>query len=338
VSTLALAGAGWVTAVHALAAAAVDGVDVSLVASRHEASAARRARQTGATPCRYEDLPGGADAVLVATPPALHRREAERAVAGGALAVVEAPLAATLADADAIVALADRGRVAYAENLVHSPAVTRAVETCRRIGALTHLEVRFAQGRPEAGTDRFDPAWGGGALFDLGVHALAVALLLAAPARVVAVEADLGRHEDLAVDDDGSITLSFDTGLRASVRATWRAAAATWDAQAASATSAVRLELVPEPSVELNGAALKLPPAPPGLATDQLHHLGFVGQMAALDDDIALARAPTVGPAFGRLVLDVLCAAYTSARTGASEAVPFTGRRDRTPHQLWRAG
>jgi predicted dehydrogenase len=155
---------------------------------------------------------------------------------------------------------------------------------------------------------------------------------------VVGVEADLGRSDDLAVDDDGSVTLSFDTGLRASVRATWRAVAATWDAQAASATSAVRLELVPEPSVELNGAALKLPPAPPGLATDQLHHLGFVGQMAALGDDIAARRAPAVGPAFGRLVLDVLCAAYASAGTGAPEAVPFSGRRDLTPHQLWRAG
>jgi hypothetical protein len=60
--------------------------------------------------------------------------------------------------------------------------------------------------------------------------------------------------------------------------------------------------------------------------------------MAALGDDITLARTPTVGPAFGRLVLDVVCAAYTSARTGAPEAVPFTGPRDRTPHQLWRAG
>src|SRR4029450_6273130 len=133
-SSLAFAGAGWITAIHGLAVEAVPGLRVVHVASQRGLSAGRRAEQTGAVVCRYEDLPGGADAVLVATPPAQHRREAERAGAGGAMAVVETPLAATLADADAIVALAaEGGRVAYAENLVHSPAAAEAGSACRRI-------------------------------------------------------------------------------------------------------------------------------------------------------------------------------------------------------------
>ena len=70
--------------------------------------------------------------------------------------------------------------------------VAEAVGACRRIGELTHLEVRFAQGRPEGGNERTTAAWGGGALLDLGIHALALALLMAAPARVIErVEADL---------------------------------------------------------------------------------------------------------------------------------------------------
>ena len=40
----------------------------------------------------------------------------------------------------------------------------------------------------EWGEERTEPSWGGGALFDLGVHAIALALLMAAPARVTAVE------------------------------------------------------------------------------------------------------------------------------------------------------
>ncbi len=335
-TTLAFAGAGWVTVVHGLAARAFDDVRIAQVASRRDDSAARRAEQVGAAPCQYEALPGEADAVVVATPPPLHRREAARAVAGGAAVLVETPIAATLADADAIVALAHGGgRIAYGENLAHSPVVAEAVQACRRVGELTHLEVRFAQGRPEPSPGRLDPSWGGGALFDLGIHALAVALLMAAPARVVGVEARLREGDDLEVDDDATVTLTFDTGLRAQVRATWRGAAPAWDAQAASATSAVRLELVPEPSVELNGAALKLPPPPSDLAADQLHHLGYVDQIAALAADTAAGRTPRVGPAFGRLLLDVVCAAYTSARTGEGETVPFTGARDRTPHELW---
>lgn len=335
---LAFAGSGWITAVHGMAAAATPGVEVARVASRRLEAATQRTSQTGGAACRYEDLPGGADAAVVATPPALHRREAERAVRGGALALVEAPLAATLADADAIVALAGQGRVAYGENLAHSPAVADAVQACRRIGDLTHLEVGFVQGRPRPDSDRLHPGWGGGALFDLGVHGLAVALLMAAPARVASVEAEVQAGEGLEVDDDATVTLTFDSGLRASVRASWRAAAPFWDAQAASATSAVRLELVPEPAVELNGVPLNLPAAPPGLPTDQLHHLGYVAQMAAVAADVRARRAPRVGPALGRLLLEVVCAAYTSARTGKPEAVPFTGPRDRTPHELWRAG
>ncbi|MGH9113943.1 MAG: Gfo/Idh/MocA family protein, partial [Acidimicrobiales bacterium] len=264
------------------------------------------------------------------------RREAARALDGGAAALVETPLAATLDDADRLVAAAAAGgRIGYAENLVHSPVVAEAVSGCRRIGQLTHLEVRFAQGRPDWG-DHVSPVWGGGALLDLGVHAIAVALLAAAPARVLAVEAELAAPAALDVDDDATVTLVFDSGLRAEVRASWRAAAPTWDAQAASPTGAVRLELVPRPSVELNGVALGLPAPPPGLASPQLHHLGYVAQLVAFSEAVDAGRAPVPGPAFGRRVLEIVCAAYRSAGSGASEPLPFSASRQRTPLELWR--
>ena len=198
-----------------------------------------------------------------------------------------------------------------------------------------HLEVRFAQGRPDAGADRLTPAWGGGALFDLGVHALALALLMAAPARVVAVEAHLLAGDDIEVDDDATVTLTFDTACRPRCGRHGGRRRRSWDAQAASATSAVRVELVPEPTVELNGTPLKLARTPTGLPTEQLHHLGYLDQLAALVGDVAAGRAPRVGPAFGLVLLEIVSAAYASARAGEPVALPFTGARDRTPHQLW---
>jgi predicted dehydrogenase len=334
---LAFAGAGFVTGIYGLAAEAQPDLRVVHVASRSTRSARRRAAQTGGVACGYADLPGGADVVVVATPPALHRREAERAVAGGAVALVQTPLTATLDDADRLVAAAARGggRVGYAENLVHSPTVTEAVAACRRLGGLTHLELRFAQGRPDWG-DHLEPSWGGGALFDLGVHAIVLALLAAAPARVTAVEAELNASAGFELDDDATLTLVFDSGLRGEVRATWRAPVPTWEAQAASTDGAVRLELVPHPSVEVNGVPVALPSPPPGLASPQLYHLGYVAQLEALSADIEAGRPPTPGPQLGRHVLEIVCAAYTSARTGREEPVPFTGPRDRTPLQLWR--
>jgi scyllo-inositol 2-dehydrogenase (NADP+) len=332
---LAFAGAGFVTGIYGLAVEAQPELRVVHVASRSTRSARRRAAQTGGVACGYADLPGGADVVVVATPPALHRREAERAVAGGAVALVQTPLAATLDDADRLVAAAQGGHVAYAENLVHSPTVVEAVAACRRLGSLTHLELRFAQGRPDWG-DHLEPSWGGGALFDLGVHAIALALLAAAPARVVAVEAQLHAGAGLELDDDATLTLVFDSGLRAEVWATWRAPAPMWEAQAAGPEGAVRLELVPHASVEINGVPVALTSPPPGLASPQLHHLGYVAQLEALSADIEAERPPTPGPQLGRHLLDIVCAAYVSARTGREEPVPFTGPRDRTPLQLWR--
>jgi predicted dehydrogenase len=333
---LAFAGAGFVTGIYGLAVEAQPDLRVVHVASRSARSARRRAAQTGGVACGYADLPGGADVVVVATPPALHRREAERAVAGGAVALVQTPLATTLDDADRLVAAAAQGgRVSYAENLVHSPTVVEAVGACKRLDGLTHLELRFAQGRPDWG-DHLEPSWGGGVLFDLGIHAIALAVLAAAPARVTAVEAQLHAGAGLELDDDATLTLVFDTDLRAEVRATWRAPAPTWELQAAGAEGAVRLELVPHASVEINGVPVALTSPPPGLVSPQLHHLGYVAQLEALSADIDAGRPPTPGPQLGLHLLDIVCAAYVSARTGREEPVPFTGPRDRTPLQLWR--
>lgn len=338
--TVAFAGAGWITAIHGLAATGVPDLRVVRVASRDARHARDRARQTGAAPCRYEDLPGDADLVVVATPPALHLREARRALDGGARALVEAPLAATLADADALIEAAaaaeagGRGGAAYGEQLLYAPALARAVAACRQLGEPTYLEVRFVQGRPDW-RDLSDPVWGGGVLLDLGVHAIAAALLLAAPANVARVEAQVARGDGIEVDDDATVTLELDTGLRASVHVSWRAPKPAWDAQAATPEGAVRLELLPRPTAELNGVPLRIPEAPDGLPSEQLHHLGYVGQLATVAADIAARRRPTAGLELGRTVLDIVCAAYASAATGRPEPVPFAGPRDRTPDELW---
>lgn len=333
--TLAIAGAGWASAIHGLAADGVDDLRVARVASRRPGATARRARQLDAVPCTYSDLPGGAEAVVVATPPHLHLRETERAVAAGAAVLVEAPLADTLAGADRIEKLAADGLVAYGENLVYAPAVIDAVRACRAIGPLKHLEVRIAQGRPPRRA-HLKPDWGGGALFDPGAHAVALALLLAAPARAVAAEAKLSAGQGAEVDDNANLTLAFDTGLRAQVQVTWRRSAPSWHAQASSAGAAVRLELTPSATLEVNGTPISLPPVPPLLTSPQLHELGYVGQLAALASTAATRHPPRSGPGFGRRVLEVICAGYAAARAGRPEPLPFSGPRDRTPLALWR--
>lgn len=328
---LALAGAGWAAEVHALAAGSLAGVEVVAIASRTPARAEHLARRLGARACGYDELPAGADAVVVCSAPGHHASAARRAIEAGAAVLVEKPLCTTLADADELVqAERDGARVLYGENLVHAPAVVEALGLVHGLGALTHLELRAIQERPTWG-GFLEPAWGGGALFDLGAHPVALALLAAAPARPVEVTATVEAAPGTEVDDRADVMLRFDSGLSARIEVSWRGGPMpVWDLQAAAPEAVVRLDLLPEVRLERDGLPLQLPATPDGVP-ERLESLGYRGQLAALT-----TATPAVGAAFGRAVLDVICGAYASARGGRSVHLPFDGRRDRSPHQLWR--
>ncbi|MBK9181144.1 MAG: Gfo/Idh/MocA family oxidoreductase [Acidimicrobiales bacterium] len=333
-ASLALAGGGFMATVHGLAARNL-GLPVVAVAGRDPERAAVLASRLGARACRTADLPAGADVVIVATPPASHVELALAALEAGAGVVVEKPLCTSLADADRLVEAEQRlPRVGYAENLAFAPVVVRAVEEAASLGPLHHLEVRAVQGRPTWGAF-LTRDWGGGALFDLGVHPLAVALLLARPAPPVAVAARLEGAADHPTDEHAEVDLTFASGLRARVVASWASPSQAWDLQAASGSGVVRAELLPAPSLERNGEPVGLPAATADPVL--LEQYGYVGQLHAFADDITLGRRPWPDAAFGREVLDVVCGAYASAAAGgAAVPLPFEGPRDRTPLELWR--
>ena len=174
-------------------------------------------------------------------------------------------------------------------------------------------------------------------LFDLGVHPLAVALLLAAPAVPVEVRATLEGADDHPVDEHAEVVIHFDTGLMARVTSSWRGGdAAIWDAQVSAPEGVVRMELLPALLLERNGAEVKLPGIPEGVPP-QLEELGYLTQIESFALDLQQGRTPGLGAAFGRSILDLVCAAYSSAgHDGEWVALPFDGPRDRTPLQLWR--
>lgn len=335
--SLAFAGAGWIATVHGYAVQHVPGLAITKVASRDPARAADAAQRVGAEACTYHELPAGADGVVVCTPPAQHAEQALHAVAGGAGVLIEKPLCTTLAEADALVAAEQDGAcIAYAENLLHAPIVRLALEHAAQLDGIDLLEVRALQSRPTWG-DFLTEAWGGGVLFDLGVHPLAVALRLAAPARPVEVRCTLAGANDHPVDEHAELHLAFDTGLMARVVASWRGGdTPTWDAQVSAPDGVVRLELLPELHLERNGVGVPLPGVPEGVAP-QLEQLGYLPQIESFAVDLQRGRRPEVGADFGRAVLDITCAAYASAGAGGAWfELPFDGPRDRTPIELWR--
>ncbi len=336
-SKLALWGAGMISGAHAAAATRL-GLPITAVASRTSDRSAKMAARLGTVAAAYDDLPGAADIVAISTPPQLHAADAIRMLDAGAAVIVEKPLCTTLADADSMVlaAAAHGNRVLYAENLAYAPVVETLLGEAAGMGPIDHMEIRTLQSLPTWG-DFTSDAWGGGALFDLGVHPLAIAVLAAGAngaGPVTAVRAELHGGQGHNSDEHAEVWLTFRSGLVGHVVSSWQHPdGQVWDVQLSSPSTVLRADFWPRPSLERNGdpVAIEFDDSAAPFITE----LGYTGQLAAFLDDIAAGRAPFMDVGFGRLILDIVCASYQSAGRGQPEAVPFQGDRAKTPLQLW---
>lgn len=331
---VALAGAGSIAVVHALAAPAA-GMEVVAVASAGGSSARHLAGQLDARRVRPDELPAGADLLVVATPPDRHAELALAGLAAGAAVLVEKPFTTTLAEADRLVAVGATdgvGALRCAENLLFAPAWIVLRSRREHTGPLTHLSARTVQPPPTWG--HFTrPLVAGGVLFDLGPHALALLLELA-PAAPVGVAATLRSSREDGADDEASVSIRFADGLVATAEVAWTSDEPHWAIQAAGDAGVLRMELFPEVLVEVDGDPVDPPPLRRNAADPALERFGYVDQLRAMADGGTGVQTPTEA----RAVLEVICAAYASAGDGGAEvAVPFTGDRDATPLQLWRA-
>lgn len=334
-----LFGAGMVARIHASACQALEWPVVA-VASRSGDRARVLAREVGARAVSYADAIDArlGDIAIVATPPSNHVTDTIGLLEAGYHVVVEAPIACTLDDTDRLLAAEQRvGRpVLYSEHLVSSPAVDALLRRLAAIGPLTHLSARSVQ--PPPSWRRADnPTWGGGALFDLGVHPLGLVLRSAAesdagnPTSVTAVVADAGTDRERA-----TVKMHFATGLTATVIVGWQPGAAPdGDLQASSARGVLRVDLYPSPTLEHNGDPVALGPIVRGSAPDLVDDYGYGPQLKRFWTNIRTGRPVPATSRFGAQVLEVIAAAHWSAGRNADEALlPFRGPRDRTPTEL----
>ena len=172
---LVLLGCGWIARRHAAAARRL-GIPL-LAASRDLARARAFAHEFHAAAAfgSYEEAVGDprAAGAIVCTPHDRHPADALLALAAGLHVLVEKPIARTLDEADRMIAAAARaGRVLMvAENFHFMPAFhhVRALIASERLGQLRELHV-IARGWRQQGGWRLEPATGGGALLDGGIH------------------------------------------------------------------------------------------------------------------------------------------------------------------------
>jgi predicted dehydrogenase len=180
------------------------------------------------------------DAVLIMVDNASKADLVELVAGRGLPIMLEKPLADRLANAEWIVAAAERAGVPVMVNwpTAWTPAVRHAIDLAAggAVGEITRFHFRGGHVGPRAFgcSDYFcdwlyDPARNGaGAYIDYCGYGASIARLLLGPARAAQATIARLRQDDIAVDDNAALTLRWDRAI-AVIEATWTAAGPVTD-------------------------------------------------------------------------------------------------------------
>jgi predicted dehydrogenase len=173
----------------------------------------------------------GLDGVIIATPTALHVPIGLDAVAAGVPALVEKPIAPTVAQARSLAEAADRAGVPVlvGHHRRHNPVVVAAREAVRsgRLGRLTTVTALWTLRKPD---DYYDVAWrrepGGGPVLTNLIHDIDVLRFVCGEIdSVQALVSSAGRG--LPINDTAVVSLRFVSGAVGSITMS-DAVAAPW--------------------------------------------------------------------------------------------------------------
>jgi predicted dehydrogenase len=310
---VALVGAGWIMDYHARAVIEHPGAELVAASNWREPSLAKLAGRHGIprTTTDWRELAAdpAVDAAVIGTPNALHAPQAVAFLEAGKHVLVEKPMARNLGEADAMLAAAGRSgarlMVAHCWRFHDDVLALRARVAAGELGEVVKTRgygVHAGWGPSGWFTD--PELAGGGALVDMGVHAIDTTRFLLGdplPSRVLATVAT--RYGDYAVDDEAIVLVSWSNGTNSIVESGW------WQPHLGGL----------EADTEVYGTAgyarvwdrTELP--------EGYQHCSqpmYSAQMAEFVEALSAGRQPRPSGEDGRVVLEVVERAYAAAREG----------------------
>jgi predicted dehydrogenase len=327
---LAFAGAGYIARIHARAALSIPGVELAAVANKYEDVMAAFASEFN-VPRQYADLEslledGGVDAICINTPNYLHAPQAITALAAGVHVMVEKPMALNARDAQAMIDAAGQSgaklmvahcwrfdeEVLWLKQQVDAQRLGKIIRT-KGYGVHSHwgpsgwfTEARYA---------------GGGALADMGIHAIDAARFLLGDPEPVSVYAEMGTYYgDYDVDDTGVIVIKWDNGAVSYIESGWwqphsdgpEASTQLYGLQGFGQVFPTRLEL---PNIEKEDIDIIDSGYPPERDSHCAQAM-YNAQLSYFVDCIRSGTDPVPGGKEGLVNMRIVDAAYESCRTG----------------------
>jgi predicted dehydrogenase len=248
------------------------------------------------------------EAAIVATPNALHARQSIALLRHGKHVMVEKPMAITVAACDEMIAASQEGGAFLM--VAHCWRFRDEVVAMRdRIASGAFGEVVKTRGygvHANWGPAGWftDPALaGGGALLDMGVHAIDTARFLLgdpSPERVCAAVGTSYADGRYTVDDDGILLIGWSNGTKSLVESGW------WQPHAGGLEADTEV-------YGTKGYARIWPPEPRSDGYEHCTQPMYTAQVAEFLDAIGAGRQPRPSGGDGRVVLQVVEDAYRTA-------------------------
>ena len=322
----AFAGTGYINKVHARAAQNCD-VELTAVVNHKPESMAAFAKEFG-IPRQYETVEallkdGKVDALIVSTPNYLHAPQTIAALRAGVHVMVEKPMAMNALEAEEMCEVAEKSGalLMVAHCWRFDPEVLWLKEQSTKLGKIIRTKgIGVHTHWGPSGWFTQEAFAGGGALADMGIHALDTARFLLGDPKPVAVYAKIGTYyKDFDVDDTGVIIVEWDNGATSYLESGWwqphadgpEAATELYGTQGFGRIFPTRLEIpnVQEQKIDVIDPGFSFPReshAPQSLYDSQLKY--FV-------ECIEKNQKPNRGGLEGWVNMKVVDAAYQSSQT-----------------------
>ena len=338
-----LIGSQFITSIHAEALRACNQADIRAVASPTPGNAHKFAERYGIPKhfTHYRELLAlpEVDMVVVGVPNDLHCEITLDAAAAGKHVVMEKPLCLNLAEADKMIEACRRANVKlmYAEELCFAPKYVRlkALLDEGALGRPTLIKQSEKHDGPHAAHFWDVARSGGGVTMDMGCHAIEFFRWMLGRSPVKSVYAHMTTlvHGDKTRGEDNAILLlEFADGTMALAEESWTKLGGMDDrAEVHGSKGVAYADLLRGNAIEAYssigyGYAVEKSGPTVGWSFplyEEAWNYGFHGEMAHFVDCVQNDRKPVVTGEDGRAVLEVIFAAYESARVGRKVALPF---------------